>query len=1208
MAMIYGLFGIVTLVLFLAIIVADGMLQRQTAWRDFVWRVALVSTAALPLAFLVRQMPSGLRLELAVLPVRTAAESTEFANTRSAPIESVGLHAALDDSAEQPAPQTSRGNDNDGAPANVGDLNISTASNLGQDVARAESQPEPRMTHIARSALVKAEGDAETPTDRDVVATRAIAGLSMSAWFRVFFAPVLVALWVVGALAYVVWLVFGLLGIRRTLCSATVVTGADVDRQVAEACKGAGLRNSVPIVTTGRVSMPIVAGLWEPRIAVPNGWWADTPTINRQEILLHEARHIARHDIWFGLLQHLVAAIFWPHPLVHWMGRRIAHLREVMCDGHVALNGDPIHYAETLLTSAQRTGSTHAILASIGFGPTETGLESRISRVLHDCPSTLVPPKRSFRALLAVCCLVSALTVATVHITAAADEETKANTQENTQATTATPEKGTQVVKGTVKDSSNDAPVAGAQIYLVKRPQGGSFTLPLKPQQATTNEQGEFQLVNVHPARYLLWAEKQELTSLAKKLTGLPVTVEKDAAPDPVELSLHDGCQYNVTVRSRETQKPIPGAKVRFSWTDLEREFVAGDDGVVRVFGLSSDDWFFRISAPEHAVHFERTKPTKLGSTTDFAVELDPGGQIIGILRDEAEQPIAGARLTVSNPDYNMSHYARATTDERGRFRLQNLPRATKLEISARIDGFKRVSEESLLGPDQRTTSLKIVAQRLAYGGDVVVTIVNGDDEPLANAKLTNQGNSSADTRTGLTDEKGQVRLNDLFDSFRGKSVVVRAEGYVTKSQMVAVGTKEEPAQAKIRLVRGESIKGRVVLPSGEPGRKLNVYYNEGEHGNQLGGRVSTDENGRFSITGLPKGCTFTVYVPKGCAPFDDRVLTLGGDEEVLVQLEPHGVVRAQAFDAGTGKRIENYRVRITFSQSRKQGEPTRNLPTKWIREGFDIKPSDKEFLLGSLPPGMPMQLTVTAEGYEPTVVPRVVADVLDKSKVELVKLTRIDPSTYKTVSGVVRPQEGGAVAGAYVRLVVGRSIPGEQGVANKWTSLYNWVMLESGDIERHAECVQFLKTTTDKEGRFTFKNVRPGKWMEVYCTGPGFAPGRKGDLQKLSAEDLKDVNLDVEPTATLLVTLDRSEFPTAHSVSLRSTSLFSLDGVFGSTSLVFDGESNKVLFKDIPAGTYHLTLKTAYQRLPGGRLRNDELGRIILTIAAKEEAKYAFE
>ena len=51
-----------------------------------------------------------------------------------------------------------------------------------------------------------------------------------------------------------------------------------------------------------------------------------------EAILAHELMHVRRHDNLTAALHMLVEAVFWFHPLVWWMERRMVEERERACD------------------------------------------------------------------------------------------------------------------------------------------------------------------------------------------------------------------------------------------------------------------------------------------------------------------------------------------------------------------------------------------------------------------------------------------------------------------------------------------------------------------------------------------------------------------------------------------------------------------------------------------------------------------------------------------------------------------------------------------------------------------------------------------------------------------------------------------------------------------------------------------------------------
>ena len=72
-------------------------------------------------------------------------------------------------------------------------------------------------------------------------------------------------------------------------------------------------------------------------------------------MLLHEFAHLQRWDDWTNLLQKLVRTVFFFHPAVWWIEKRLSLEREMACDDVVlAETSDPRAYANCLVSLAEK--------------------------------------------------------------------------------------------------------------------------------------------------------------------------------------------------------------------------------------------------------------------------------------------------------------------------------------------------------------------------------------------------------------------------------------------------------------------------------------------------------------------------------------------------------------------------------------------------------------------------------------------------------------------------------------------------------------------------------------------------------------------------------------------------------------------------------------------------------------------------------------
>lgn len=112
----------------------------------------------------------------------------------------------------------------------------------------------------------------------------------------------------------------GLLRVRYRLHSAELI----------DTKAGTGSR-PIGIYRTDCITLPMTIGIFTKRIYVPLMWdsWSRT---DREMAIRHEMTHINRRDGLISGLQLIVQAIYFFHPLVWLLNRKINELREMVCD------------------------------------------------------------------------------------------------------------------------------------------------------------------------------------------------------------------------------------------------------------------------------------------------------------------------------------------------------------------------------------------------------------------------------------------------------------------------------------------------------------------------------------------------------------------------------------------------------------------------------------------------------------------------------------------------------------------------------------------------------------------------------------------------------------------------------------------------------------------------------------------------------------
>jgi beta-lactamase regulating signal transducer with metallopeptidase domain len=171
--------------------------------------------------------------------------------------------------------------------------------------------------------------------------------------------------WALGACVAMMRLVAGLWRLRRLRRSCTPIVAADLDpavRKTVEAIRASGsvgsksISKSITIATSESVRVPAAIGFWKRTIVLPAWAMRELPAQDLNVILLHEFAHLQRWDDWTNLIQKIVRALFFFHPAVWWIEKRISVEREMACDDAVlAETSNPHGYATCLVSLLEKS-------------------------------------------------------------------------------------------------------------------------------------------------------------------------------------------------------------------------------------------------------------------------------------------------------------------------------------------------------------------------------------------------------------------------------------------------------------------------------------------------------------------------------------------------------------------------------------------------------------------------------------------------------------------------------------------------------------------------------------------------------------------------------------------------------------------------------------------------------------------------------------
>lgn len=141
------------------------------------------------------------------------------------------------------------------------------------------------------------------------------------------------------------WIIRGAILRRRIFAEAAPVPAA-LAKQIAAAAARAGWRGSPRCVMVASERGPGVLGVFSPMVILPRGLEATLAPTELESVLIHEFVHLRRRDNLWSALQAFFVSLFWFHPVVWLLNRRLGIETEQSCDERVLeITGDPDTYA-----------------------------------------------------------------------------------------------------------------------------------------------------------------------------------------------------------------------------------------------------------------------------------------------------------------------------------------------------------------------------------------------------------------------------------------------------------------------------------------------------------------------------------------------------------------------------------------------------------------------------------------------------------------------------------------------------------------------------------------------------------------------------------------------------------------------------------------------------------------------------------------------
>ena len=124
------------------------------------------------------------------------------------------------------------------------------------------------------------------------------------------------------------------------------------------------------------VRVPVVAGIDEVTILLPDGWQA-WPREKLCAVLAHEMAHVRRDDPQTTFLASLALCFFWLNPMVYWLRRQLMEQAEGACDEAALQETRSKEYAQILIEFATEVGRQGSRLAAVSTAVVHKSLLGR---------------------------------------------------------------------------------------------------------------------------------------------------------------------------------------------------------------------------------------------------------------------------------------------------------------------------------------------------------------------------------------------------------------------------------------------------------------------------------------------------------------------------------------------------------------------------------------------------------------------------------------------------------------------------------------------------------------------------------------------------------------------------------------------------------------------------------------------------------------
>ena len=235
-----------------------------------------------------------------------------------------------------------------------------------------------RVSAKALSQDVEFSQDFVSPSPAQIVFAKNASTKSID-WMPYILCGVM-AIYAIGVLVLLIRIIYCLIQVRTFRRSLLPCEDEQFQNDLQMLRKQLGIRRSVALAISDKISSPTQIGLLKPVVVLP------TPMVKSRDqlepILIHELIHVKRWDCLYRLLAMVGMAFYWFNPLFHRVKHLLFEVQEQACDDWtVTTTGNSESYADTLLNVATQRQPRPAMALGMDMART-TQVMDRVNRII----------------------------------------------------------------------------------------------------------------------------------------------------------------------------------------------------------------------------------------------------------------------------------------------------------------------------------------------------------------------------------------------------------------------------------------------------------------------------------------------------------------------------------------------------------------------------------------------------------------------------------------------------------------------------------------------------------------------------------------------------------------------------------------------------------------------------------------------------------